>query len=53
MLEKGWYSLTVRMETTKKVRELAKGRGLTVDDLINECMKPTSRARADYEFCRH
>ena len=38
MPEKGWYSLTVREETAKRVREMAKGEGLTVDDLINELM---------------
>ena len=38
MPEKGWYSLTVRMETAKRVRELAKARDLTVDELINELM---------------
>lgn len=42
MPEKGWYSLTVRMETAKRVRELSKARDLTVDELINELMKPTS-----------
>jgi rubrerythrin len=42
MPEKGWYSLTVRRETAKRVRELAKVRNLTVDELINMLMKPTS-----------
>jgi rubrerythrin len=42
MPEKGWYSLTVRRETVKRVRELAKVRDLTVDELINMLMKPTS-----------
>jgi anaerobic ribonucleoside-triphosphate reductase len=42
MPEKGWYSLTARMETAKRARELAKARDLTVDELINELMKPTS-----------
>jgi len=41
MPEKGWYSLTVREETAKRVREMAKGKGLTVDELINELMTPT------------
>jgi len=36
MPEKGWYPLTVREETAKRVREMAKGEGLTVDALINE-----------------
>ena len=40
---KGWYSLTIRKETALKVRELAKNKNLTVDELINELMKPTSK----------
>ena len=43
MPEKGWYSLTIRKETALKVRELAKSKDLTVDELINELMKPTSK----------
>jgi len=42
MPEKSWYSLTVRRETAKRVRELSKVRDLTVDILINMLMKPTS-----------
>jgi hypothetical protein len=38
MPERGWYSLTVREETAKRIRELAKAKGLTVDGLINEFM---------------
>jgi hypothetical protein len=40
MPEKGWYSLTVRKETALRVRELAKNKGLMVDELINMLMKP-------------
>jgi hypothetical protein len=43
MPEKGWYSLTIRKETALRVRELAKNKGLTVDELINELMKPSSK----------
>ena len=43
MPEKGWYSLTIRKETALKVRKLAKNKNLTVDELINELMKPTSK----------
>jgi hypothetical protein len=43
MPEKGWYSLTVRTETAVRVRELARDMDLTVDELINELMKPTSK----------
>ena len=42
MPEKGWYSLTIRKETALRVRELAKNKGLTVDELINDFMKPVS-----------
>jgi lambda repressor-like predicted transcriptional regulator len=41
MPEKGWYSLTVRASTAKSVRELAKTKGLTVDELLNELITPT------------
>ena len=43
MPEKGWYSLTIRKETALNVRELAKNKNLTVDERINELMKPTSK----------
>jgi len=43
MPEIGWYSLTVREETARKVRELSKNKGLTVDELINELMTHTSK----------
>ncbi|MFC1802898.1 hypothetical protein ACFL0D_02905 [Thermoproteota archaeon] len=43
MPEKGWYSLTVRKETAARVRELAKTKSLTVDELINQLMKLISK----------
>jgi len=43
MPEKGRYSHTTRKETAFKVRELAKNKDLTVDELINMLMKPTSK----------
>jgi hypothetical protein len=43
MPEKSWYSLTVRIETTLRVRELARDKGLTVDELMNELMRPGSK----------
>ncbi|MFB0558293.1 MAG: hypothetical protein ACETVY_04165 [Candidatus Bathyarchaeia archaeon] len=43
MPEKGWYSLTVRKETAVRVRELAKDRGLTVDELVQELMGTASK----------
>ena len=41
MPEKGWYSLTVGEETARRVRELARAKDMTVDELINEFMTPT------------
>ena len=49
MPEKGWYSLTIRKETALKVRERAKNEGLTVDELINMLMRPTSKG--DWSTC--
>jgi len=43
MPEKGWYSITVRKETAVRVRELARNKGLTVDEPMNELMRPTSK----------
>ena len=43
MPERGWYSLTVREDTAKRVRELARAKGLTVDGLINELMSSSLR----------
>ena len=40
MPEKGWYSLTVREETARKIGEMAEARGLTVDQLIDELLTP-------------
>jgi hypothetical protein len=43
MPERGWYSLTVRKENAEKIREIAKNRDLTVDEFINELMRPPSK----------
>lgn len=43
MPEKGWYSLTIRSETAERVKEMARDRGLTVDQLINELLTPALR----------
>lgn len=43
MPEKGWYSLTVRKETALRVGELARDRGLTVDEFMNELMGSPSK----------
>jgi len=36
MPEKGWYSLTVRLSTSRMIREIAKDKELTVGELLNE-----------------
>jgi len=41
MPERGWAILTVREKTARRVKELAKSRGFTVDELINELMNPS------------
>ena len=38
MPEKGWSILTVRTATAKRVKELARGGGVTVDEYINALM---------------
>ena len=38
MPEKGWSVLTVRESTAVKIRGLAKARGLTVDEVINQLL---------------
>jgi len=38
MPESGWFSLKFREETANRVREPAKTKGLTVDELIDELM---------------
>ncbi len=43
MPEKGRYSLTVRKEIAVRVRELARNRGLTVDEFINMLIRPSSK----------
>jgi len=34
MPEKGWYSLTVKLSTAKMIRGLAKGKKLSLDELL-------------------
>ncbi len=45
MPEKGWYSLTVRLSTARMIRGLARDKGLTVDELLNELisMSPSKK----------
>jgi hypothetical protein len=44
MPERGWYSLTVRERTARRVREEAEARGLSVDGLISSLMAQGSRS---------
>ena len=50
MPEKGWSILTVRIATAKRVKELAHGGGVTVDEYINALMNPTTRA--EWMICK-
>jgi len=50
MPEKGWAILTVRAATAEKVKELAHGKGITVDEYINTLMKPA--AHAEWAICK-
>jgi hypothetical protein len=43
MPEKGWSALTVREHTATMIKNMAKARGLTVDELIQELISPTSK----------
>jgi len=44
MSERGWSILTVREEAAKRVKEVAKTQGLTVNKLIKELMNPSGRS---------
>lgn len=44
MPERGWSILTLRDGMAKRVKELARSRGLTVDELINELTNPSGKA---------
>jgi hypothetical protein len=44
MPERGWAILTVRETTAGRVKEVARRRGLTVDQLVNELLNPPSRS---------
>lgn len=47
MPEKGWSLLTVRSKTALTVKELAKSKGLTVDEFINELLASPVRTPQD------
>jgi len=50
MPEKGWSILTVRTATAKRVKELARRGGVTVDEYINALMAHTTRA--EWAVCK-
>jgi len=50
MPERGWYSLTVREGTARRVREEAEARGLSMDELISSLM--TQGSRSPWLTCR-
>lgn len=43
MPEKGWAILTIREKTAGRMKEAARKRDLTVDELVNELFNPSSR----------
>ena len=50
MPEKGWSILTVRAPTAKKVKELAHGKSITVDEYMNALTNPA--AHAEWAICK-
>jgi hypothetical protein len=54
MPEKGWSVLTVRVHTALKIREMARARGLTVDELLGQILtSPSSKAATDWSTCEY
>jgi hypothetical protein len=51
MPENGWSVLTVREHTAKTIKKMAKDRGLTVDELVNELVNPAT-ARQEWSICK-
>lgn len=43
MPEKGWSLLTVREDTARRVKSMAKARDLTVDEMTNELISPAPK----------
>jgi hypothetical protein len=39
--ERGWSILAVREATASKIKEMARARGLTVDELVNQLLNPS------------
>jgi hypothetical protein len=51
MLEKRWTVLTVREGAARKVKEIAKAKGLTVDKYINDIMSTSTSVKAGWSYC--
>ena len=51
MPENGWSVLTVREHTAKTIKKLAKDRGQTVDELVNELINPVV-PRQGWSICK-
>ena len=51
MPEKGWYSLTVRINTAKAVRDLAKAKGMTMDGFLNELIATQDKKWVTCSLC--
>jgi hypothetical protein len=51
MPEKGWSVITVREHTAKTIKKMAKDRGLTVDELVNELISPVV-TRQGWSICK-
>ena len=51
MPENGWSVLTVREHTAKTIKKMAKDRGQTVDELVNELINPVV-TRQGWSICK-
>ncbi len=53
MPDRGWSALTVRNDTARKLKSMAKDRNLTIDELIQELINPSAKEGWDVcEFCK-
>jgi len=43
MPERGWSVLTVREDTARRIKEMAKIKGLTVDETISQLIHPKGK----------
>jgi len=51
MPEKGWYSLAVKLNTARMIRELALAKGMTVDELLNRMVSIQSEEWLTCSLC--